>query len=155
MQSFYSWKKEENRKKKEQYIYLHLFLLVKCTFSCENGYCSGPDACTCDPGFAQYGGVMSPCSAPVCTPACKNSICAAFGKSTACVCLPNWTGPDCSIPTCTANCGLHGACAPGGVCECYPGWQGDNCDQRMSLYMFFYRYQKSLNMSWCFCSRMR
>ena len=115
------------------YLILCLYSVI-CNQDCQNGYCSGPDQCTCDPGFAQLGGVMSPCSATICTPACQNfGTCAAFGKSTACMCLPMWTGPDCSVPTCTANCDLHGTCSLSGVCECRVGWQGDNCDQRKHL----------------------
>lgn len=46
-----------------------------------------------------------------------------------CNCDPSWTGHDCSIEICAADCGGHGVCV-GGTCRCEDGWMGAACDQR-------------------------
>ncbi|XP_038169666.1 teneurin-4 isoform X3 [Arvicola amphibius] len=46
-----------------------------------------------------------------------------------CTCDPSWTGHDCSIEICAADCGGHGVCV-GGTCRCEDGWMGAACDQR-------------------------
>ncbi|XP_053161888.1 teneurin-4 isoform X1 [Hemicordylus capensis] len=46
-----------------------------------------------------------------------------------CNCDPSWTGHDCSIEICAADCGGHGSCV-GGTCRCEEGWMGAACDQR-------------------------
>uniref|UniRef100_A0A8C2MZL8 Teneurin-4 n=1 Tax=Cricetulus griseus TaxID=10029 RepID=A0A8C2MZL8_CRIGR len=46
-----------------------------------------------------------------------------------CNCDPSWTGHDCSIEICAADCGGHGVCV-GGTCRCEDGWMGASCDQR-------------------------
>ncbi|XP_013205609.2 teneurin-4 [Microtus ochrogaster] len=46
-----------------------------------------------------------------------------------CNCDPSWTGHDCSIEICAADCGGHGVCV-GGACRCEDGWMGAACDQR-------------------------
>ncbi|XP_057612649.1 LOW QUALITY PROTEIN: teneurin-4 [Chionomys nivalis] len=46
-----------------------------------------------------------------------------------CNCDPSWTGHDCSIEICAADCGGHGICV-GGTCRCEDGWMGAACDQR-------------------------
>ena len=69
---------------------------------------------------------------------CKNSgLCVANGLSYNCVCLPGYTGFDCSfvVNQCYSNPCLNGAtCNNLGVncynCTCQPGFIGTNCEIR-------------------------
>ena len=82
------------------YIRSHALCQSICAPGCRNGYCSVPGECTCHPN---YGGDL-----------CD-------------VCLPGWSGVNCTVAVCSDSC-LHGSCnEQPGACVCDDGWTDVNC----------------------------
>ena len=51
------------------------------------------------------------------------------GRYGVCICEPPWTGADCSMRMCAANCSSHGVCGTSGKCACAEGWGGPMCER--------------------------
>ncbi|XP_053564649.1 teneurin-4 isoform X3 [Bombina bombina] len=125
--------------------------------SCSNHGTCIMGICICNPGYKGENCEEVDCMDPTCSgrgvcvrgechcavgwggPSCENpratclDQCSGHGTFQAdtgvCTCDSNWTGHDCSIEICAADCGGHGTCI-GGSCRCDEGWMGTACDQR-------------------------
>lgn len=76
-----------------------------------NGTCTGPNQCTCAPGWEGFD-----CSVPICSFDCQHN-----GNCTHpdfCTCERGWTGFDCSIPICAQECQNGGFCIAPDTCKC-------------------------------------
>ncbi|XP_064414034.1 teneurin-4 isoform X3 [Latimeria chalumnae] len=97
---------------------------------CLDPTCSGRGVCVRGECHCGVGWGGASCETPRAT--CMDQ-CSGHGTflpdSGTCSCDPNWTGHDCSIEICAADCGGHGICV-GGTCRCDEGWMGTACDQR-------------------------
>ncbi|XP_069496010.1 teneurin-4 isoform X4 [Ambystoma mexicanum] len=97
---------------------------------CMDPTCSGRGVCVrgechCAVG---WGGTNCETTRATCLDQCSGH--GTFSAETGlCNCDPSWTGHDCSIEICAADCGGHGVCV-GGTCRCDEGWMGGACDQR-------------------------
>ena len=113
-----------------------------------SGSCTGPNICSCKPGF---GG--DKCHLPVCGGLTNDdkAVCGGNGKCEApesCQCRPGLTGKTCEVPTCggkttvEGGCSFRGTCGMDGKCtcksvnfmqqsncgQCEVGYAGDNCE---------------------------
>ena len=114
-----------------------------------SGSCTGPNVCSCKPGFAG-----DKCQLAVCgglTNDDKATVCGGNGNCIApemCKCKPGVTGKACEIPTCGGKTTVEGGCSFRGTCnmdgkcscksvnfmqssncaQCEVGYAGDNCD---------------------------
>lgn len=98
---------------------------------CLDPSCSGHGACILGRCYCKAGWQGENCSVMDeqvhrCLPSCSE-----HGQydleSAQCVCDRHWSGPDCSQPVCSLNCGPHGRC-DSGRCRCDPGWTGAHCE---------------------------
>uniref|UniRef100_A0A672V845 Teneurin-4 n=1 Tax=Strigops habroptila TaxID=2489341 RepID=A0A672V845_STRHB len=97
---------------------------------CMDPTCSGRGVCVRGECHCSVGWGGANCETPraTCLDQCSGH--GTFLPDTGlCSCDPNWTGHDCSIEICAADCGGHGVCV-GGTCRCEEGWMGTACDQR-------------------------
>ncbi|XP_075583728.1 teneurin-4 isoform X3 [Pelecanus crispus] len=97
---------------------------------CMDPTCSGRGVCVRGECHCSVGWGGANCETPraTCLDQCSGH--GTFLPDTGlCSCDPNWTGHDCSIEICAADCGGHGICV-GGTCRCEEGWMGTACDQR-------------------------
>ncbi|XP_054829987.1 teneurin-4 isoform X9 [Eublepharis macularius] len=97
---------------------------------CMDPTCSGRGVCVRGECHCSVGWGGTNCETPRAT--CLDQ-CSGHGtflpETGLCSCDPSWTGHDCSIEICAADCGGHGICV-GGTCRCEEGWMGAACDQR-------------------------
>ncbi|XP_069891005.1 teneurin-4 isoform X1 [Dipodomys merriami] len=97
---------------------------------CMDPTCSGRGVCVRGECHCSVGWGGTNCETPraTCLDQCSGH--GTFLPDTGlCNCDPSWTGHDCSIEICSADCGGHGVCV-GGTCRCQDGWTGTACDQR-------------------------
>ncbi|XP_043927251.1 teneurin-4 isoform X3 [Protopterus annectens] len=97
---------------------------------CIDPTCSGRGVCVRGECHCSIGWGGASCEKPRAT--CADQ-CSGHGTllpdTASCVCDINWTGHDCAVEICSADCGGHGICV-GGICRCDEGWMGAACDQR-------------------------
>jgi len=103
-----------------------------------NGYCSGPDQCTCKLGY-----VGNDCSLWTCngiTFSNTSLVCAGRGLCTGvdqCNCSVTSMGPFCQFEICyglssndTSVCGGRGVCTSFNTCNCNSGFYGPQCQYK-------------------------
>ncbi|KAF6018602.1 hypothetical protein EB796_023091 [Bugula neritina] len=73
---------------------------------------------------------ISKCVSTECYGKCKNGWCVL--TEMVCNCTgTGYTGPECDIPVCEANCSNHGVCSSPNNCSCHEGYDGEFCEKKL------------------------
>lgn len=106
-----------------------------CTPACIKGDCSAAlSVCQCWSDTNSFTWTGDVCDVPVCPSSCSGVLagtCTAGALVPTCVCNAPYSGPTCSVISCSPACQNGGTCAAGPsstfVCDCPPGWTGTDC----------------------------
>lgn len=98
-----------------------------CQKECENGNCTSPEVCTCNPGYQKDPSDKYKCL-PVCLKECQNGECVI---PETCRCnsgfTPNLSDPYLCDPFCEPGC-VNAQCVKPNECECFGGYKKEGND---------------------------
>ena len=87
--------------------------------------CTGPDTCSCRPGWSEDPNPANGCTQALCLQKCNNGgICSAPDT---CTCKQGWFDSNCTTPICSLTCANGGSCVAPDTCQCPSQWKGVDC----------------------------
>lgn len=106
-----------------------------CDLACsDHGSCflqEGGQQCKCDAGYGGLACDKKDCSVWADCGGAKHGECGQDAQGVpSCVCMPPYTGSNCTAVLCSKQHCIHGTCADE-TCACEAGWKGPKCDYRV------------------------